>query len=630
MNKFKLFLIGLFLISSFCFSQEEAENDLMFFLNLESSDGIINYQKRSINISDFDNVEYTFSGSHLIKNKNANDLGKFHFNESEFVKISDIEVVIKDTSGNLIKELDNDEIKYNSVSQGFIFYDESRSVYFELLHNVFPYIVEFKIEIDFNSNFFLPSWYPQKDYPVKYSSLEIVSPEDQKIKWHNVHCNIEPIERKYNGKTKYFWEVENLNSYSTEDFLSPEIKNGFHVLISPEQFELSDSKGSCETWNSISKWGVSLYNNKMKLSEKTSAEIKTLVNGSDSISEKIEKLYKFLQAKTRYVAIITDIGGWEPHQAEDIFVNGYGDCKDLSVLMIAMLKELNIEAYPALVRTKSKGKVVPEFPSNQFNHVIAFVPLENDSLWIECTSDFKTFDDITSSVEGTYALIVKDDGDLVKISSSSADQNRWKSFTDCRFEKQKLKVNTTIKLTGNQEDYYFSLLKQKNDDEKILLIKRMMSGSFGDFNLEKYSYNKSDKSDTLFINISGSYKTKKKKRIFMKPGIFNVRTTSSLIEEIKEFPFDFSYSYADEDVIRIKIPQNYKLEKLPKTFSFNSEFAEYNSTVKEKDGYITYKRNYKLKQNSFSEEHQDEYNRLMKTMIKGDKSKIVIKRKALN
>ena len=37
------------------------------------------------------------------------------------------------------------------------------------------------------------------------------------------------------------------------------------------------------------------------------------------------------------------IGGYQPHRAEEIFANRYGDCKDKVTLLSAMLREIGVE-----------------------------------------------------------------------------------------------------------------------------------------------------------------------------------------------------------------------------------------------------------------------------------------------
>ncbi len=91
---------------------------------------------------------------------------------------------------------------------------------------------------------------------------------------------------------------------------------------------------------------------------------------------KDQALYEYLQSTTRYVNIQLGIGSWQPFDATYVHTRGYGDCKALSNYMIAMLQAAGVEAYPVLIRHGEEApEVLADFPSNQFNHMIACAKL---------------------------------------------------------------------------------------------------------------------------------------------------------------------------------------------------------------------------------------------------------------
>jgi transglutaminase-like putative cysteine protease len=77
--------------------------------------------------------------------------------------------------------------------------------------------------------------------------------------------------------------------------------------------------------------------------------------------------------KFHYIGLDFGIGRYQPHAADDVLDNGYGDCKDKHTLLATMLKAVGIDAWPALIH--ATRKLDPEVPSPaQFNHVITVVP----------------------------------------------------------------------------------------------------------------------------------------------------------------------------------------------------------------------------------------------------------------
>ncbi len=67
-------------------------------------------------------------------------------------------------------------------------------------------------------------------------------------------------------------------------------------------------------------------------------------------------------------------------------INQYGDCKDKHTLLASMLAATGLHAYPVLIN--STRKLDADIPSpGQFDHVISAIPLGNETLWADTTSE---------------------------------------------------------------------------------------------------------------------------------------------------------------------------------------------------------------------------------------------------
>ena len=87
-----------------------------------------------------------------------------------------------------------------------------------------------------------------------------------------------------------------------------------------------------------------------------------------------------------YVGLDFGIGRYQPHPADDVLSNEYGDCKDKHTLLAALLKAAGIEAWPVLI--SSSRELDPATPSPaQFDHVITLVPLDGKLLWMDSTEE---------------------------------------------------------------------------------------------------------------------------------------------------------------------------------------------------------------------------------------------------
>jgi hypothetical protein len=90
--------------------------------------------------------------------------------------------------------------------------------------------------------------------------------------------------------------------------------------------------------------------------------------------EQAAAIYDWANRNVRYVSIVLGRGGWIPHDAASILQNRYGDCKDYTTLLQALLAAKNIESHPVIIRAEN-GSWMPEVAASQFfNHAILYIP----------------------------------------------------------------------------------------------------------------------------------------------------------------------------------------------------------------------------------------------------------------
>lgn len=90
--------------------------------------------------------------------------------------------------------------------------------------------------------------------------------------------------------------------------------------------------------------------------------------------EQAAAIYLWANKNIRYLSIVLGRGGWVSHSANEILANGYGDCKDYTTLLQALLAAKKIESYPVLVRADGPAWF-PSVPAAEFfNHAILYIP----------------------------------------------------------------------------------------------------------------------------------------------------------------------------------------------------------------------------------------------------------------
>lgn len=90
--------------------------------------------------------------------------------------------------------------------------------------------------------------------------------------------------------------------------------------------------------------------------------------------EQAQRLYEWVSRNIRYVAIFLGNGGLVPHDPDTVIANGYGDCKDHTVLYAALLKAKGIDSEIAMINLGNAYTLSKVPTLAQLNHVINWLP----------------------------------------------------------------------------------------------------------------------------------------------------------------------------------------------------------------------------------------------------------------
>ena len=177
--------------------------------------------------------------------------------------------------------------------------------------------------------------------------------------------------------------------------------------------------GEAADWEGVGRWYEGLLAQVPRNAEPVRRKARELTAGVTDPREKILKLLDFARRQVRYVAVEVGIGGYRPSPPQQVMERLWGDCKDKALLLVDLLREVGIEAYPVLILADLGGRVDREIPSpGQFNHAIVAVPadglgLPDDApvsggyLFLDATQTVGGLAWLQPAAQGQEALIVR-------------------------------------------------------------------------------------------------------------------------------------------------------------------------------------------------------------------------------
>ena len=247
------------------------------------------------------------------------------------------------------------------------------------------------------------NWYFQGGFdPVMKTKLTIKAPKGLKINESVSNSNVKPTMKDLpDGKTVlYTWEDDNVAPFETEPMMPDADKSLPKLHLS-----------TIASWQDVSNWYYELAKDRMTADDAIKAKMQELIKGKTTPEEKAKAIFYYVQEKTRYVAISLGKSAFQPRAASRTLTNKYGDCKDMTTLLVAMLREAGVTAYPVLLQADSKDKRSAELPSpGAFNHAICKAEIGGKDYWLDATAAVCPWGVIPGADRGCEVLVVKDAG----------------------------------------------------------------------------------------------------------------------------------------------------------------------------------------------------------------------------
>lgn len=166
-----------------------------------------------------------------------------------------------------------------------------------------------------------------------------------------------------------------------------------------------------------------------------------------------------VEKNVRYAGVEVGESSIIPRSPRTVLGNKYGDCKDKATLLVAMLRQANINAHVALLRAGQDFDVHPDLPGmGRFNHAIVRVDAtaKEPAMWVDPTDDFAHAGDLPSQDQGRLALIAAGDtSSLTKTPETPSIANKYSEtrlYTLPEDGKAHV-VETTETVTGSEDSF---------------------------------------------------------------------------------------------------------------------------------------------------------------------------------
>jgi hypothetical protein len=144
--------------------------------------------------------------------------------------------------------------------------------------------------------------------------------------------------------------------------------------------------GTFGSWKEVADWARTLFDGQLQPSPAVTALAERFRATPGGVRAAAAEAVRFVQDEVRYLGIEMGPSSHRPHPPDQVLRQRFGDCKDKSLLLVALLRALGVDAAPALVDTVRGRGLDETHPSPfAFDHAIVHAVIDGRDAWIDAT-----------------------------------------------------------------------------------------------------------------------------------------------------------------------------------------------------------------------------------------------------
>ncbi len=431
--------------------------------------------------------------------------------------------------------------------------------------------------------------------------------------WRN-HADVKPRQESAN---RWIWDLDNIPALETEPFMPPLRTLGASLAVSFLPSRDYATRRSADSWREIGLWYTELAAARRESTPAIRRKALELSAGEQKLVDKMRRVAAYVQREIRYVAIEIGIGGQQPHFARDVFTHGYGDCKDKVTLLAAMLHEIGVDSYYALLHT-DRGVIDPGFPTAlSFNHVVIAIRLPSEIghapwnalvnhsrfgrlLFFDPTDPVTPFGSLPAALQANTALLVSSDGgELFDLPLAAPSANRLERTGRLRLNAEgELSGDVTETYSGNLAAHRRSLFQETAGVDRARHIETFLA-SFVNGKLEKAAVQNLDQPDDVFgLHYSftaSNYARRAGDLLLVRARVLGGKAGDPPAKD-RKYGIEFPAASEESDTFEIAMPEGYQVDEVPPAVSLEYPFGSYTSRTEISGTMIRYQRTFTIKQ----------------------------------
>ena len=576
----------------------------------------------------------------VLDDKANGSYNRYKVYHGTFNEIKDIEAYTKVPDGNGFKKLKVTDMHTESAASEGVFYDDVKATSFD-----FPSISKGALAyVNYTETFsdphLLSPFYCVSYMPVVNETYTVTFPSDMAVKYtiKNNENNLVTVKEDNKGNTHSYTftasgmkAAERFGDAPASDYYEP------HIIIQIASYKNSNGETIKYLGNvdDLYKWDFDFIKN---LDNTNDVQLKkladSLTNGIISETEKAKKIYNWVQQNIKYVAFEDGLEGFIPRRAAVICSRRFGDCKDMSSLLTALLQLAGINAYFTWIGTRDIPYDYTDVPLPiTDNHMIATANINNQWVFLDGTDPNGIYGFPTEFIQGKQALVSIADNNykILRVPEVEAEKNLITDSTFITLDENGIKGNSSVYYNGYFGSDISNALLYKDASETKDYVKYRMGKASNKFILDDYSIHTINP-QTRQVNIHANfqvpgYSKKIGDEVYINLNLEKFFANNSIIDTSKrKISIENDFKFIITQYAILTVPENYKVSYVPKNFQYNDDVLGFTIQYTQTQNKIIAMQQWQNKTLMQQPKDFDRWNKAIKQILTEYKEQVVLQK----
>lgn len=265
---------------------------------------------------------------------------------------------------------------------------------------------------------------------VLYARTRLVAAAGRPIKVLPRATDAKAVRAEEGAVQEWLWEQRNVRAADP----SENVPASFPLIPLLQFSEIAD-------WNEIVLWGLGLFDVPSDLAPELQKRADDWMAASTDPKVRAAEALRYVQREIRYFGVELGTGALKPRHPNETARTGFGDCKDKSILLAALLRRMGIEANPTLASLHWGHQLDQMLPSAKlFDHMVTEASFGTERLYLDATQTWQGGDLEAMAIRayGSVLPIAAGRGTLVTLDRAAGPPNvieRHENFVVAAWDK---------------------------------------------------------------------------------------------------------------------------------------------------------------------------------------------------